>query len=143
MYKLSGCSTGGRLYLLNGTPPAPRLHKHGKDDAMRKEKTDCRMVFRATTPEKEKIERIAKRCGISVSEYLRQRALGYEPRAVPPDALFVFCEKLDALTEPPFSQEVNKSALIALENINKWLVAPGKEVMSEWQPLASGRSEET
>ena len=109
---------------------------------MKKQKTDCRMVFRATTPEKERIERIAKRCGLTTSEYLRQRALGYEPRAVPPDALFVFCEKLDDLTELPFSQEVNKSALIALENINKWLVAPGKEVMSEWQPLASGLSEE-
>ncbi len=110
---------------------------------MKKQKTDCRMVFRATTPEKERIERIAKQCGISVSEYLRQRALGYEPRAVPPDALFIFCEKLDALTEPPFSQEVNKSALTTLNMINEKLVAPGKEVMNEWQPLASGRLEET
>ena len=108
---------------------------------MKKQKTDCRMVFRATTPEKERIERIAKRCGLTTSEYLRQRALGYEPRAVPPNALFTFCEKLDALTEPPFSQEVNGSALATLANINKWLVAPGKEVMSEWQPQASGRSE--
>ena len=109
---------------------------------MKKQKTDCRMVFRATTPEKDKIERTAKRCGLTTSEYLRQRALGYEPRAVPPDALFVFCEKLDALTEPPFSQEVNKSALTTLNMINEELVAPGKEVINEWQQQVSGRLEE-
>lgn len=105
-----------------------------------KDKSETRMVFRATASEKERIEQIAKRCGLTTSEYLRQRALGYEPREVPPDALFAFCEKLDALTEQPFSQEVNKSAIITLENINKWLVAPGKEAMSKWQPQASGRS---
>jgi hypothetical protein len=107
---------------------------------MKKQKTNCRMVFRATASEKEKIERIAKRCGLTTSEYLRQRALGYEPRAVPSDALFVLCGKLDALTEPPFSQDVNNSAMDVLNKINAELIAPGKEVMSEWQPQASGRS---
>lgn len=141
MQQLSDAALGAGRISFKGPPPDPRLQtKQRKDDAMDKQKTDCRMAFRATTPEKERIERIAKECGLTTSEYLRQRALGFEPRAVPPDALFAFCEKLDAFTEPPFSQEVNKCALMVLTEIDKWLVAPGKEAMSEWQPQASGQS---
>ncbi len=54
---------------------------------------------------------LASRCGLTLSEYLRPRALGFEPKAVQPDAYFVICEKLDRLTEPPFSQAVNDAAI--------------------------------
>ena len=47
--------------------------------------------------EKNLIERNAERCGLSVSEYLRQRALGYMPRAVLPEVFFSFNDKLDEL----------------------------------------------
>ena len=37
-----------------------------------------------TTPEENKeLKRKAKKCGLSVSEYLRQRGLGYEPQSAP------------------------------------------------------------
>ena len=70
-------------------------------------KQDIRIVARVTQKEKDRISDLAKRCGLSTTEYLRQRALGYEPKPVPPDALFRFCERLDALIEQPFSAEVN------------------------------------
>ena len=60
------------------------------------------MAVRLTESEKKKIEAAAAKCGLTVSEYMRQRALGFEPKAVQPDAYFVLCEKLDRLTEPPF-----------------------------------------
>lgn len=38
------------------------------------------LFIRVSEKEKNLIERNAERCGLSVSEYLRQRALGYMPR---------------------------------------------------------------
>ncbi len=39
------------------------------------------LFIRVSEKEKTIIEQNAKRCGLSVSEYLRQRALGFIPRA--------------------------------------------------------------
>ena len=40
------------------------------------------LFIRVSEKEKNLIKRNAEKCGLSVSEYLRQRALGYMPRAV-------------------------------------------------------------
>ena len=50
---------------------------------------DVRIAVRVTVKEKDKIQSKARKCGLSTTEYVKQRALGYEPRTVPPDALFV------------------------------------------------------
>ncbi len=55
------------------------------------------LFIRVSEKEKNIIEQNAKKCGISVSEYLRQRALGYMPRAVLPEIFFSFNDKLDEL----------------------------------------------
>ena len=39
---------------------------------------------RVSVTEKRKMTLMAKRCGLSLSEYLRQRALGYEPGGIRP-----------------------------------------------------------
>ena len=39
---------------------------------------------RVSVTEKRKMTLMAKRCWLSLSEYLRQRALGYEPGGHPP-----------------------------------------------------------
>ena len=49
---------------------------------------DIRIAMRVTAKEKEKIQSKARKCGLSTTEYVKQRALGYEPRGIPPDALF-------------------------------------------------------
>ena len=105
-------------------------------------KEDIRIVARVTQKEKERINSIAESCGLSTTEYIRQRALGFEPRSVPPSALFAFCEKLDALVEPPFSAEVNAAALALLKDISKELIAPRKENMRKWQLQDSGPSKD-
>ncbi len=110
---------------------------------MSKRKDPPRIVIRATEKEKDTIFRLAEKCGLSVSEYGRQRALGYEPRAVLPDAFFVFCEKLDKLTEAPFSKEVNKAALKLIRDMVAALISPGKEDIKLWRPPDSGPSEES
>ena len=57
-------------------------------------KNDTRLQLRLSQKEKEKIERNAQRCGISVSGYVRQCCLGREPRTRPPN---VFWELLNEL----------------------------------------------
>lgn len=97
---------------------------------MSKRKEPPRIAIRTTEKEKETIFKLAEKCGLSASEYARQRALGYEPRAVLPNAFFIFCEKLDALTEAPFSKEVNKAALKLIRDMDAALISPGKEDVS-------------
>ena len=128
---------------LKGHPLTPGriliIKKEGMLLSIRKDSP--RVSIRVTSKEKDSIFRLAEKCGISASEYTRQRALGYEPRAVLPDAFFIFCEKLDALTEAPFSKEVNKSALKLIRDMNAALISPGKERDATWLPQASGPSE--
>ena len=103
---------------------------------------ETRIFARITPKEKARINDLAKQCGLTTNEYLRQRALGYEPKAAVPDALFHFCEKLDTLTEQPFSAEVNKAAIMLLQDISAELITPRKENMRKWQPQAFGPSED-
>ena len=55
------------------------------------------LFIRVSQKEKNIIELNAEKCGLSVSEYLRQRALGYMPRTVLPEVFFSFNDKLDEL----------------------------------------------
>ena len=49
---------------------------------MRKRETHINV--RTTLQEKTRFQSSARRCGLSLSEYLRKLACGYEPRAAPP-----------------------------------------------------------
>ena len=55
--------------------------------------------IRVTVTEKKKVTMLARKCGLSLSEYLRQRALGYEPGGHPPKAVFDVLDKLDEIAE--------------------------------------------
>ena len=54
---------------------------------------------RVTVTEKKKVTMLARRCGLSLSEYLRQRALGYEPGVHPPKEVFDILDRLDEIAE--------------------------------------------
>ena len=54
---------------------------------------------RVTVTEKKKVTMLAKKCGLSLSAYLRQRALGYEPGGHPPKEVFDVLDKLDDMAE--------------------------------------------
>ena len=64
---------------------------------------------RVSVTEKRKMTLMAKRCGLSLSEYLRQRALGYEPGGHPPKVVFDVLDKIDEMAE---SCSVRDSAAI-------------------------------
>ena len=54
---------------------------------------------RVSVTEKKKVTMLARKCGLSLSEYLRQRALGYEPGGHPPKEVFDVLDKLDEIAE--------------------------------------------
>ncbi|MEE1320032.1 MAG: hypothetical protein UHM85_00670, partial [Acutalibacteraceae bacterium] len=55
------------------------------------------IYVRVTEKEKVRIENKAKKCGLSVSEYLRKKALGYSPKALLPESFYEFTEKIGIL----------------------------------------------
>ena len=60
---------------------------------------------RVTVTEKKKVTMLAKKCGLSLSAYLRQRALGYEPGGHPPKEVFDILDKLDEIAEKCSARE--------------------------------------
>ena len=87
---------------------------------------DIRIAVRVTAKEKARIQAKASKCGLSTTEYVKQRALGYEPRAVPPDALFVCLEKLGELEGKTGSPELSKEIDALLKQITAEFLLPGK-----------------
>ena len=87
---------------------------------------DIRIAVRVTAKEKDKIQSKARKCGLSTTEYVKQRALGYEPRGIPPDALFLCLEKLGELADKASSPELDKEISDVLKEITAAFLLPGK-----------------
>ena len=88
------------------------------------------LFIRVSEKEKNLIERNDERCGLSVSEYLRQRALGYMPRAVLPEVFFSFNDKLDELciaVEGKITAETEEKIVALIDEITAELILPQKE----------------
>ena len=76
-------------------------------------KNDTRLQLRLSLKEKEKIERNAKRCGMSVSGYVRQCCLGREPKGRSPDVFWELLEELYTITVLlPMPEQQRLSGLI-------------------------------
>ena len=87
---------------------------------------DIRIAVRVTAKEKDKIKSKARKCGLSTTEYVKQRALSYEPRGIPPDALFICLEKLGELEDKASSPELDKKISDVLKEITAAFLLPGK-----------------
>ena len=87
---------------------------------------DVRIAVRVTAREKDKIQSKARKCGRSTTEYVKQRALGYKPRTVPPDALFVCLERLGELADKASSPELDEGIYTVLKQITAAFLLPGK-----------------
>ncbi|NLT14938.1 MAG: hypothetical protein GXY05_11410 [Clostridiales bacterium] len=55
--------------------------------------------IRVNEQEKQRIERFAGRCKLTVSEYLRQLANGYAPQELPNDRIYDMCWQVELLLE--------------------------------------------
>ena len=87
---------------------------------------DIRIAVRVTAREKDKIQAKARKCGLSTTEEVKQRALGYEPRTVPPDALFACLEKLGELESKTNSPELDEEINAVLKQIAAEFLLPGQ-----------------
>ena len=87
---------------------------------------DVRIAGRMTAKEKEKIQAKTRKCRLSTTEYTKQRALGYEPRAVPPDTLFACLEKLGKLADKASSPELDEEICAVLKQITAEFLLPKK-----------------
>ena len=101
--------------------------------------------IRLTPKEKEQMESLADICGLSLSEYLRKRGLGYEPRPLLPDSFYLFYSKLCDLCNQQLTTETEMALLALVNDIRNELMLPRKQTRKEvaaWQRLDSGQSKD-
>ena len=113
---------------------------------------NARIELRVTQSEKMKIARLAESCGLSQSEYVRQRTLGYAPRTVLPDVFFDFFQMLCRLCDEvadKVSPDTERRLLETVDEIQRQLLLPEKssakqirEEVATWQPPDSGPSKD-
>ena len=78
---------------------------------------------RVTPQEKQRIASSARRCGLSISEYIRQRCLGYTPREIPPDVYYDLCAKLDEAR----NGRNNAAVLSVLDELRENVIQLGRD----------------
>ena len=69
------------------------------------------IFFPCTEAQKRKIKSNAAKCGLGQGEYILKRALGYEPKTVPPGAFFDFHDTLCKILDSPPTPDVEKAAI--------------------------------
>ena len=100
-------------------------------------KKENRIAFRVTDQEKKRITVLARKCGLSVSEYVKQRALGYAPQPILPEAIFPLIEKIGQLQDLTAFPETDAAICTLLKEISDTLLLPRKEDVS-WPLPDSG-----
>ena len=101
--------------------------------------------IRLTPKEKEQMESLADICDLSLSEYLRKRGLGYEPRPLLNVSFYQLYTQLCDLCNQPISADVEVALLNLITDIRRELLLPKQETRKEvaaWQRLDSGQSKD-
>ena len=97
----------------------------GKTQNKQKVRHD-RLDIRLSVSEKTAIQRKANACDLSVSEYVRKRALGYEPRAAPSDELLSFTSALiELINKNEASADLEEKVLDLLSDIRRCFFESG------------------
>ena len=84
--------------------------------------------LRLSPYEKQRIKAKARKCGLSVTQYMKQLALGYEPKPMPDEAVFRIIENVGNLETEQNSAEVN----IILRDLRESFIAGSREERN-WQ----------
>lgn len=106
---------------------------------------NARLELRLTAKEKEKLEQIAKKCGLTVSEYLRKRGLGYEPGPFLDDRFYAAYTKLCEISNLTLNPEAEVALTAIFNDLRQNLFLPRKQTHQEiveevvlWQQQDSG-----
>ena len=92
------------------------------------------IYVRVTEKEKIRIKNKADKCGLTISEYLRKRALGYSPKALLPESFYEFSGKLSNLYEQidkGYSTELEERILSLIDEIQLKILTPERKEIDE------------
>ena len=92
------------------------------------------IYVRVTEKEKIRIKNKADQCGLSISEYLSKRALGYSPKALLPESFYEFSGKLGDLYEQlnkGYSTELEERILSLIDEIQLKILTPERKEIDE------------
>ena len=87
--------------------------------------------LRVTEKEKTRMEDIAKKCGLSLSEYLRKRGLGYEPGPFLDDRFYAVYTKLCEISNLPLQPDTEAVLIAILNDLQQNLFSPKKQRQRE------------
>jgi len=107
-----------------GQAPTPET-PHKEESIIRKRTTAINI--RVTEKEKQQIQRLAGKCGLSLSEYLRKLALGYAPREIPSDNFYSVRQMLESLGGGVSDEELRRRIRECLDALDKTYIY-GEEV---------------
>jgi hypothetical protein len=92
------------------------------------------IYVRVSDKEKNIITKIAGRCDLTLSEYLRKRALGFVPSLVIPDFFFLFYSELCKLcnaVDGKFNDQTEEKILKLIDDIGLAFFSPNKETVAQ------------
>lgn len=92
---------------------------------------NCRVELRLSAKEKVKMEDIAQKCGLSLSEYLRKRGLGFAPGPFLDDRFFEAYIKLCQISNLPLKPETEAALTAIFQELEKNLFVPCKQTQQE------------
>ena len=87
--------------------------------------------IRVTEKEKAQLDRLAQKCGLSLSEYLRKRGLGYEPGPFLDDRFYAVHAKLCEISNLPLQPDTEAVLLAILNELQQNLFLPKKQRQKE------------
>ena len=90
-----------------------------------------RVELRLPAKEKEQLEQLAKKCGLSLSEYLRKRGLGYEPGPFLDDRFYAVYTKLCEISNLPLQPDTEAVLIAVLNDLQQHLFLPRKQKQKE------------
>ena len=101
---------------------------------MKKENLEGRIDFRVTIGERQEIQERAEASGLSVSEYVRRRALGRRVDSVVDVKMISELRRQGGLLRKIFNDSngmYNEEIKIALDNINKFIESLERSVLND------------
>lgn len=104
-------ATTGQPVVVQGAAPITPLEK----GFIMRERTRG-ITIRVTDSEKKRMEKLAKMCGLSLSEYLRKLGSGHQPKEIPSDNFYTVARRLEELA-PLQNEEVSRSIHSCLEEL--------------------------
>ena len=92
---------------------------------------NARLELRLSAKEKAQLDKLAQKCGLSLSEYLRKRGLGYEPGPLLDNRFYEVYSKLCEISNLPLNPETEAVLIAILNDLQQNLFLPRKQTQKE------------